>query len=144
TLLRMTPLLNRSAMSTPYAVDVADLTVAYRDQPVLWDVDLQVPEGVLMAVVGPNGAGKTTLIKAVLGLGPKAAGRVLVHGAPSPCPPGSAWCSRRCTARCRRASTWPWSSRTAKGWQRSARRSSATCRWPPAASSATAPRAGRS
>jgi manganese/zinc/iron transport system ATP- binding protein len=69
-------------MSTPYAVDVADLTVAYRDQPVLWDVDLQVPEGVLMAIVGPNGAGKTTLIKAVLGLLPKAAGRVLVHGAP--------------------------------------------------------------
>jgi manganese/zinc/iron transport system ATP- binding protein len=65
-----------------YAVDVADLTVAYRDQPVLWDVDLQVPEGVLMAIVGPNGAGKTTLIKAVLGLVPKAAGRVLVHGAP--------------------------------------------------------------
>jgi manganese/zinc/iron transport system ATP- binding protein len=61
---------------------VADLTVAYRDQPVLWDVDVQVPEGVLMAVVGPNGAGKTTLIKAVLGLVPVAAGRVLVHGAP--------------------------------------------------------------
>ena len=69
-------------MNTPYAVDVADLTVAYRDQPVLWDVDLQVPEGVLLAIVGPNGAGKTTLIKAVLGLVPKAAGRVLVHGAP--------------------------------------------------------------
>ncbi len=64
------------------ALDVADLTVAYRDQPVLWDVDLEVPEGVLMAVVGPNGAGKTTLIKAVLGLVPIAAGRVLVHGAP--------------------------------------------------------------
>ena len=64
------------------AIDVADLTVAYRDQPVLWDVDLQVPEGVLMAIVGPNGAGKTTLIKAILGLIPKAAGRVLIHGAP--------------------------------------------------------------
>ncbi len=64
------------------AVDVADLTVAYREQPVLWDVDLQVPEGVLMAIVGPNGAGKTTLIKAVLGLVPKAAGRVRIYGAP--------------------------------------------------------------
>ena len=64
------------------AVSVADLTVAYRDQPVLWDVDLEVPPGVLMAIVGPNGAGKTTLIKAVLGLVPMAAGRVLVHGAP--------------------------------------------------------------
>lgn len=70
------------SMPEPYAVDVADLTVAYRAQPVLWDVDLEVPEGVLMAIVGPNGAGKTTLIKAVLGLVPVAAGRVLVHGAP--------------------------------------------------------------
>ena len=64
------------------AIEASDVTVAYGDRPVLWDVDLQVPEGVLMAVVGPNGAGKTTLIKAVLGLVPKAAGRVLVHGAP--------------------------------------------------------------
>ena len=68
-------------MADRFAVDVADLTVAYRDQPVLWDIDLQVPEGVLMAIVGPNGAGKTTLIKAILGLVPTAAGRVLVYEA---------------------------------------------------------------
>ena len=54
--------------ATVPAIEVNDLTVAYRDQPVLWDVDLVVPAGVLMAIVGPNGAGKTTLIKAVLGL----------------------------------------------------------------------------
>ena len=70
------------ASTTPPAIDVADLTVAYRDEPVLWDIDLRVPEGVLMAIVGPNGAGKTTLIKAVLGLLPVAAGRVEVLGAP--------------------------------------------------------------
>ena len=67
--------------NTP-AIDVADLTVAYRDAPVLWDIDLVVPEGVLMAIVGPNGAGKTTLIKSILGLLPTAAGRVEVLGAP--------------------------------------------------------------
>ena len=64
------------------AIEVNDLTVAYREQPVLWDVDLAVPEGVLMAIVGPNGAGKTTMIKAILGLIPIAAGEVLVHGRP--------------------------------------------------------------
>ena len=64
------------------AVEVADLTVAYRERPVLWDVDMTVPPGVLMAIVGPNGAGKTTLIKAILGLVRPAAGRVLVHGRP--------------------------------------------------------------
>ena len=69
-------------MNTPLAIEVADLTVAYRDQPVLWDVDLNVPSGVLMAIVGPNGAGKTTLIKAILGLVAPAAGRILIYGQP--------------------------------------------------------------
>jgi manganese/zinc/iron transport system ATP- binding protein len=64
------------------AIEVNDLTVAYREKPVLWDVDLQVPQGVLMAIVGPNGAGKSTLIKAALGLVRAAAGQVLVHGKP--------------------------------------------------------------
>lgn len=64
------------------AIEVTDLTVAYRERPVLWDVDLSVPRGKLMAILGPNGAGKTTMIKAILGLVPKAAGRVLVHGKP--------------------------------------------------------------
>jgi manganese/zinc/iron transport system ATP- binding protein len=64
------------------AIEVADLTVAYGATPVLWDVDLTVPPGVLMAIVGPNGAGKTTLIKAILELVRPAAGRVLIHGRP--------------------------------------------------------------
>ncbi|MDQ3164530.1 MAG: metal ABC transporter ATP-binding protein [Gaiellaceae bacterium] len=64
------------------ALDVADLTVAYGEKPVLWDVDLEVPTGVLMAIVGPNGAGKTTLIRAALGLVKPAAGQALVHGRP--------------------------------------------------------------
>jgi manganese/zinc/iron transport system ATP- binding protein len=64
------------------AIEINDLTVAYREQPVLWDVDLDVPAGVLMAIVGPNGAGKTTLIKAVLGLLKPAAGQILIYGRP--------------------------------------------------------------
>ncbi|HEX6132849.1 MAG TPA: metal ABC transporter ATP-binding protein [Longimicrobiales bacterium] len=69
-------------MTDQIAIEVNDLTVAYREQPVLWDVDLTVPAGVLMAIVGPNGAGKTTLIKAMLGLLKPAAGQVLIHGRP--------------------------------------------------------------
>lgn len=64
------------------AVEVFDLTVAYRDKPVLWDIDLLVPEGTLMAVIGPNGAGKTTLMKAILGLLKPVAGRVEIFGSP--------------------------------------------------------------
>ncbi|MFQ3663118.1 MAG: metal ABC transporter ATP-binding protein [Chloroflexaceae bacterium] len=64
------------------AIAITDLTVAYRDRPVLWDVDMHVPAGVLMAIVGPNGAGKTTLIKAALGLVRPAAGQTLIFGRP--------------------------------------------------------------
>jgi manganese/zinc/iron transport system ATP- binding protein len=64
------------------AIEVEDLTVAYQDQPVLWDIDLQVPEGALMAIVGPNGAGKSTLIKTILGLMQPAAGQVRIYGKP--------------------------------------------------------------
>jgi manganese/zinc/iron transport system ATP- binding protein len=64
------------------ALEITDMTVAYQEQAVLWDVDLAVPAGVLMAIVGPNGAGKTTLIKAALGLVRAAAGKTLVYGKP--------------------------------------------------------------
>jgi manganese/zinc/iron transport system ATP- binding protein len=72
----------RDATTSPAAIEVHDLTVAYRDAPVLWDIDLRVPPGILMAVVGPNGAGKTTLIKSILGLIKPVSGRVLVGGRP--------------------------------------------------------------
>ncbi len=64
------------------AIEVRDLTVAYRERPVLWDIDLTVPSGVLMAIVGPNGAGKTTLIKAILNLVVPSAGQVRIFGKP--------------------------------------------------------------
>lgn len=67
-------------MTETAALEINDLTVAYHSKPALWDVDLSVPEGVLMAIVGPNGAGKSTLIKAALGLIPRAAGEVRFYG----------------------------------------------------------------
>lgn len=67
---------------TNVALSVDDLTVAYNSKPAIWDIDLDVPEGVLMAIVGPNGAGKSTLIKAVLNLIPRAAGTVTFYGKP--------------------------------------------------------------
>jgi manganese/zinc/iron transport system ATP- binding protein len=65
------------------AISVEDLTVAYGEAAVLWDVDLDVPSGALMAIVGPNGAGKTTLIRSILGLVRPAAGRISVRGRPA-------------------------------------------------------------
>lgn len=64
------------------AIKIDDLTVAYDYKPVLWDIDLKIPEGVLMAIVGPNGAGKSTLIKAILGIIKPIAGSVKIFGKP--------------------------------------------------------------
>jgi manganese/zinc/iron transport system ATP- binding protein len=61
---------------------VHDLTVAYHRKPVLWDVELNIPEGTLSGIVGPNGAGKSTLLKACLELIPKTSGEVLIYGKP--------------------------------------------------------------
>ena len=66
------------------AVSVHDLTVAYRDTPVLWDIDVAIPTGTLTAIIGPNGAGKSTLLKAIMGLVPVATGTVEIFGHTSP------------------------------------------------------------
>ncbi len=62
------------------ALHVEDLTVSYGDRPALWDIDLNIPPGVLAGVIGPNGAGKSTLLKAILGLVPLSAGHVRLFG----------------------------------------------------------------
>ncbi len=62
------------------AIEINDLTVAYKFKPVLWDIDLEVPAGVMMAIVGPNGAGKSTLIKAILEIVKPLAGSVQLLG----------------------------------------------------------------
>lgn len=73
-------------MATPEHTDTAlsikNLTVSYHNQPVLWDIDLDIPTGVMAGIVGPNGAGKSTLIKSLLGLVPSLSGDIQVHGRP--------------------------------------------------------------
>jgi len=64
------------------AVHVEDLTVAYEGKPVLWDIDVDIPPGVMAAIIGPNGAGKSTLLKTVLGVMRPTAGHIYIHGAP--------------------------------------------------------------
>ncbi|MFT5465668.1 MAG: manganese/zinc/iron transport system ATP- binding protein [Verrucomicrobiales bacterium] len=68
-------------MSKP-ALEIHDLTVAYRKKPVLWGIDLAVEPGALVGIIGPNGAGKSTLIKACMGLLPLSSGWVEVFGQP--------------------------------------------------------------
>lgn len=52
------------------------LSVAYRGNTALRDVDLDVRAHEIVTVVGPNGSGKSTLLRALLGVLPAARGRV--------------------------------------------------------------------
>ncbi|NMA82863.1 MAG: metal ABC transporter ATP-binding protein [Epulopiscium sp.] len=67
-------------LNKDYIIQVEDMTVAYQVKPVLWDIDLDIPKSVLMAIVGPNGAGKSTLIKAMLNLIKPISGSVWFNG----------------------------------------------------------------
>ena len=58
------------------------VTVAYDGRVALADVTMRVPHAAQVAIVGPNGAGKSTLFKALVGLLPTRAGRVLLNGRP--------------------------------------------------------------
>lgn len=57
------------------------VTAGYEpDLPIVKGAHLAVEKGEIHAVFGPNGAGKSTLVKAVAGLVPVSAGRILLAG----------------------------------------------------------------
>ena len=62
------------------SIEVHNLTVSYRNTPVLWCIDFAIREGVNTAIVGPNGAGKSTLLKSIMGLIKPSTGYVQVYG----------------------------------------------------------------
>ena len=66
-------------MNSP-ALELHDLTVSYAKKPVLYGVDVQVPQGALVGIIGPNGAGKSTMIRAIMGLLPLSSGWVQIFG----------------------------------------------------------------
>jgi branched-chain amino acid transport system ATP-binding protein len=61
-------------------LEVCDLEVRYGTSQALFAVSLAVPPGTVLAVLGANGAGKSTLARAISGLVPPAAGRVMFDG----------------------------------------------------------------
>jgi manganese/zinc/iron transport system ATP- binding protein len=67
-------------MKSDVAIAINNLTVSYRQRPVLRSITAKIPAGKLLAILGPNGAGKSTLVKAILGLIPKDSGEILVLG----------------------------------------------------------------
>lgn len=59
---------------------VRGLDVSYGDVQVLFDVDLEVDEGEVIALLGTNGAGKSTLLRAISGIAEADRGAVLFDG----------------------------------------------------------------
>jgi branched-chain amino acid transport system ATP-binding protein len=62
-------------------LEVAGLAAGYGRVQVLWDVELEVGDGEVVALVGSNGAGKTTLLRAVSGVITPTGGDVRLDGA---------------------------------------------------------------
>jgi urea transport system ATP-binding protein len=58
-------------------LSIQGLNQFYSGSHILWDVDLQVPEGSCTCLMGRNGMGKTTLLKCIMGLLPAASGKLM-------------------------------------------------------------------
>ena len=62
--------------SCKYAFRAEDVSIAYGSTLAISDIDLDIQQGDLCALVGPNGAGKSTLIKGALELLPLVSGHI--------------------------------------------------------------------
>ena len=58
------------------ALGLSDVRAGYGRIEVLHGVDLQVPEGSVVALLGPNGVGKTTTLRAISGTLPVSSGAI--------------------------------------------------------------------
>jgi branched-chain amino acid transport system ATP-binding protein len=61
-------------------LEAKGLCAGYGRVQVLWDVDLFVGDGEIVALVGPNGSGKTTLLRALTGMVPIRSGTAQFGG----------------------------------------------------------------
>ena len=86
TLLAAAPRVDRGEPPAPVTTNsllsVGNVSVDYDDMRAVSDVSFAVKTGETVAVVGESGSGKSSLMRAVLGLVPLAAGRVVYAGEP--------------------------------------------------------------
>jgi ABC-type Mn2+/Zn2+ transport system ATPase subunit len=68
-------------MATPF-LGLRHVAAGYDGRWALTGVSLEIPAGVLVAVIGPNGSGKSTLLRAILDLVPRRHGSIELDGRP--------------------------------------------------------------
>jgi branched-chain amino acid transport system ATP-binding protein len=68
-----------SAALSP-ALSTQELVAGYeRDLPIVQGIDFSISPGELVVVLGPNGAGKSTFVKAIAGIVPTYAGKIMLE-----------------------------------------------------------------
>ena len=61
-------------------LSLMNVNSGYGDLPILYDINLNLDRGEILAVVGSNGAGKSTLMKTICGLVKPSSGHILFDG----------------------------------------------------------------
>lgn len=67
-------------MTTPYILDIQNVTKDYAQHRALDNVSIQIPKGSIYGLLGPNGAGKTSLIRIINQITAPDSGHVLFNG----------------------------------------------------------------
>ena len=61
-------------------IKIESVTKAFRNRLILRDLNLEVKQNEILALLGPNGCGKTTLLNIISGLALPDAGNITIAG----------------------------------------------------------------
>ncbi|MFN7523233.1 MAG: ATP-binding cassette domain-containing protein, partial [Aphanizomenon sp.] len=67
-------------MNLSTTINITSLSVNYRAQKALLDINCIIKSGRITGIFGPNGAGKTTLVNVITGVHPASSGKVVFQG----------------------------------------------------------------
>jgi phospholipid/cholesterol/gamma-HCH transport system ATP-binding protein len=71
----------QAAPANAELIDIEGVSMRFRQQQVLRDIDLTIRRGETLCVIGESGCGKTVLLKLIIGLIRPTSGRILFDGA---------------------------------------------------------------
>jgi iron complex transport system ATP-binding protein len=69
-----------SDITTSSLLEIEHITFGYNQQPLLYDVSLQIARSEMVGLLGPNGSGKTTLLRLISGILQPQQGQVVLDG----------------------------------------------------------------